>query len=340
MTHVLPVRRYGLIVMVCVAAMVLTGCAPIAPAAGTALTPVTVCYSALTATQIPVLYAKDTGAFEAQGLAVDLTYIESGTSAATAMIAGSVDMCQIAGSSVVNADVAGEDLVFVGGLFNTYVYSLIVAPDVITPDQLRGQSVAVSRVGSSSDAAMRAALESFGLKPDEDVTILELGGQSQRVAALESGQVAGTVVSIPDSSRATEAGFHQLLDMSTLNAPYQHTAIATTRSYIQDHREVVVAFMRAMVEAIHHMKSDRQGTMDVIARELKLDPQKDADLIAASYDQLVPTYLQDVPEPTLPGIQTLIDQAVAENPAAANYRAAEMVDTTILREAMNGLNGQ
>lgn len=329
-------ERLGVALMVL--AVMLTACGPASTPTTAVLTPVRVCYSALTATQLPVLYAQDTGAFEAQGLAVELTYIESGTSAATAMIAGDVDLCQIAGSSVVNAAVAGEDLVFLAGLFNTYVYSLVVSPDITSADQLRGKSVAVSQIGSSSDAAMRAALASFGLEPDQDVTILELGGQSSRVAALESGQIAGTVVSIPDSGRATGAGYYQLLDMSTLNAPYQHTAIATTRAFVQGHRDVAVAFMRALVTAIHHMKTDRQGTMDAIAKELQLDPVKDAELIAASYDQLVPTYLADPPEPSLAGIQTLLDLAAVENPAAANVHPDALVDSTVLDDALAGMN--
>lgn len=321
-------------------AALMASCGPVAaPGPGT-LTPVKVCYSALTATQIPVLYAKDAGLFEAEGLNVELTYIESGTSAATAMITGDVDFCQIAGSSVVNAAVAGEDLVILAGLVNTYVYSLVVSPEISAPDQLRGKSVAVSQIGSSSDAAMRAALASFGLDPDKDVTILEVGGQSQRVAALESGQVAGTVVTIPDSGKAMGAGYHPLLDMSTLGVPYQHTAIASTRSYVQNHREVAVAFLRALIQAIREMKSDRPGAMEVIAKELGLDPVVDAELIAASYDQVVPVYLSDVPEPTLEGIQNLLDQAAMQNPAATELRPSQLVDPSVLNDALAGLKSE
>lgn len=325
-------RWIGTIILVVATAM--AGCAPQSGTSKSELTPVHVCYSALTATQIPVLYAKEHGNFEVQGLDVDLTYLESGTAAATAMISGDVDLCQIAGSSVVNAAVAGEDMVILAGLFNTYVYSLLVSPDILTPDDLRGTSVAVSRIGSSSDAAMRAALQSFGLEPDEDVTMLEVGGQSNRVAALESGQIAGTVVSIPESSRARQAGFRQLLDMSTLDAPYQHTAIATTRSYLEAHRPIAVGFMRGLLAAIREMKDDRPGTIAVMSEYLQLDPDVDSDLLAAAYDELVPTYLPDVPEPTEAGIQTLLDQLASENPAARDFKPEDIVDRSVLQDAM------
>lgn len=296
--------------------------------------PIRVCYSSLTATQIPLLYAYDQGFFERAALEVELSYFQSGTDAATALIAGEVDICQIAGSSVVNAAVAGEDLVFLAGLINTYVYSLLVTPDITSPDQLVGRSLAVSRIGSSSDAAMRIALDSMGLTPDEDVAILAVGDQSARVAAMESGEIAGTLASIPDSTRAVQAGFSELLDMSTLDAPFQHTAIATRRGFLQERRPEAVAFMRAMLAALQSMQDDRQATMAVMAEYLSLDPQVDADLLQAAYQDLVPTYLDEVPYPTEEGIQALLDRLLDENPAAADFSPKDLIDLSVLEEAV------
>ena len=317
----------------------LAGCGAAGPGAATEDQSVRVCYSALTATQIPLLYAYDQGFFEAEGLSIELTYFESGTAAATAMIADEIDICQIAGSAVVNAGVAGEDLVFLAGLFNTYVYSVLVTPDITGPQDLIGRSMAVSRIGSSSDAALRIALRSMGLTPDEDVAILAIGDQSARVAAMETGEIAGTVASIPDSTRAQQAGLVELLDMSTLNAPFQNTAIATSRQFISDRRATTVAFMRAMLAAIESMKQDRAATMEVMAEYLSLDPEADAELLAAAYDDLVPTYLTDIPYPTLDGIQTLLDELEAENPSAADYQPEDLIDLSVLQEAASGTVG-
>jgi len=318
---------------------VLVSCAGAAPAPSAEVEPIRVCYSSLTATQIPLLYAYEQGLFGAEGLEVELHYFESGTTAATAMIADEIEVCQIAGSAIVNAAVAGEDLVFLAGLFNTYVYSVLVTPDITSPEQLVGRAMAVSRIGSSSDAALRIALLSMGLTPDVDVAILAIGGQSARVAAMETGEIAGTVASIPESTRAQQAGLVELLDMSTLNAPFQHTAIATSRDFVTNRRSTAVAFMRAMLAAIESMKQDRQATIQVMADYLSLDLEADAELLAAAYDDLIPAYLADVPYPTLDGIQTLLDQLEAENPGAADYAPEDMVDTSVLEEAAEATPG-
>jgi NitT/TauT family transport system substrate-binding protein len=280
----------------------------------------------------------ENGHFERRDLEVELIYFESGTAAATALIADEADICQIAGSSVVNAAVAGEDLLLIAGIFNSHVYSLVVTPEITEPDDLRGQAVAVSRIGSSSDAAMRIALQSFGLTPDEDVTVLEVGGQSARVAALESGEIAGTLVSIPASTQAIRSGFPELLNMASLDSPYQHTAIATTRSFLDTERETAVAFLQALIEAMQQMATDREGTIAVMAEYLQFDPVADRDMLGAAYDDLIPAYLPDEPYPTLDGIQTLLDNLAALNPDAAGFRPVDIVDTTVLDDALAGMD--
>ncbi|MFQ5855957.1 MAG: ABC transporter substrate-binding protein [Anaerolineae bacterium] len=296
------------------------------------LTKVNVCFSAASGTMSPAWYAFENGLFEKYGLDVNLTYIGSGSKAATAMIAGQVEFCQIAGSAVTNAVVAGEDLVMIGGLFNTYVYSLMVTPAIETADDLKGKAVAISRAGSSSDAAIRAALEGLGLVPDEEVAVLAVGGQAERVAAMETGAVVGTVVSVPETVEAKELGFVELLDMSTLGIPFQHTGIATTRSYIESNREVVVNFMKALTEAIALMKRDKEGTMAVMAEYMLLDVEDDAPSLTEAYDVLIQGYLPQAPYPTLEGIQTLLTKRVKKDPNAANFTPEDVADVSIVQE--------
>ncbi|MBN1666223.1 MAG: ABC transporter substrate-binding protein, partial [Anaerolineales bacterium] len=73
------------------------------------------CTSSTSANQIVFVYAQEQGLFEQYGLQVELVTFNNGSDAATALITGAVDICQVAGPSVVNAAAAGEDLVFIAG---------------------------------------------------------------------------------------------------------------------------------------------------------------------------------------------------------------------------------
>jgi NitT/TauT family transport system substrate-binding protein len=246
------------------------------------------------------------------------------------MIAGELDFCQVAGPAVVNAVVAGEDLVFVGGLLNSYVLSLVVLPTIETANDIKGKAVAINKPGGASDTAMRDALKSLGLEPEKDVALLVVGGMSQRLAAMESGQVVGTIVAVPQTVQARELGYREMIDMATLDIPYQHLGIATTRSYLDANREVSSSFMKAVTEAIALMKEDKEGTIAVMAQYLKLDVEEDAPSLNEAYDRLVLAYLAQVPYPSIEGVNNLLEQA--ESPDAANYKAEDVVDLSIVEE--------
>ena len=85
---------------------------------------------------------------------------------------------------------AAPNLVAVACFMNTLPYELIVQESIKTPQQLKGKSLGISRIGSSSDVAARVFLKNFGLEPDKDVAIIQVGGSSERSAAFRAGKIA------------------------------------------------------------------------------------------------------------------------------------------------------
>jgi TRAP-type uncharacterized transport system substrate-binding protein len=85
----------------------------------------------------------------------------------------------------------------VTGYLNTLDYQFIVDKTITRPDQLKGKAVAVSQPGSSSDFAMRYALDKYGLEAGKDVTLVEIGSQPARFAALQSGKIQGVMIAVP-----------------------------------------------------------------------------------------------------------------------------------------------
>lgn len=320
-------------------ALTVAACAPVSadkqqPAASNApeLTRVEVCSSATGLTGMPIAYASKFGLFAKYGLDVTLNIIEGGSDAVVALIADESSICQISGSAVVNAALAGEGIVFVAGVVNRQIFWLLVRPEIETAADLKGKAVAVTEIGGSADASMRAMLQAMGLQPDVDVTIVATGGSSTRMAALESGQVAGTVFALPDSAQAENAGYHVLFSPSQLDMEYQGPAIVTKRSFIAGNRSIVVAFIKALTEAMVRMKVDPDGAKIVMAEVLEFDPSADAALLDLSYERFVAEFLPDRPYPTEAGIQSIIDSARAENPSAADLTAADMIDASIVDE--------
>src|SRR5918994_328619 len=139
----------------------------------------------------------------------------------------------MAGAAVLQSHLNGSDVVMIAGFLNTLDYQLMVDKNITRPDQRRGKAMAVSRFGSSSDFATRYALDKYGLVPEKDVTILEIGSQPARFAALETGKIQAAMVAVPSTVRAKALGFQMLADLQMLGLEYQHTGLATTQALIK-----------------------------------------------------------------------------------------------------------
>ncbi len=233
---------------------------------------------------------------------------------------------------MINAVVAGEDLVYIAEYFNVYLFSLMVSPEITRAEDLKGKALAITQPGSANDTAIRAALKHMGLKPDIDVAILSIGDEPERLAAMEAGQVAGALFTPPTTLKVREKGYWQLLDLSTIKEAYTRQGIATTREYLRSHRTTVVAFMKAISEAIALMKKDPQGTKTTLAKYLALDENTNSALLEAAYQEIIIAYLREKPYPTLESIETGLAEIETLNPDAANIEPEQVMDETIIRE--------
>ena len=135
--------------------------------------------------------AYDAGFFKKQGLDVDLVYIGSTTVGIAAIVAQDVQVGNAAGSGVANAAVRGADTVSTACMINVLAYELVVLDSIRSPEDLKGKSIGISRFGSVSDVAARELLKGLGLRPMEDVKILQVGGASERAAGFSRGVIAG-----------------------------------------------------------------------------------------------------------------------------------------------------
>jgi NitT/TauT family transport system substrate-binding protein len=124
---------------------------------------ITIGYSSISPASSPAWFAYEGGFFRKYGLDAQLIFIESGSRMVQTLISGDVVAAQVGGAPVIQSNLQGSGVVIIAGLLNTMDYKFVVSRDITRPDQLKGKTVAVSRVGSSSDFATRYALEKYGL---------------------------------------------------------------------------------------------------------------------------------------------------------------------------------
>ena len=170
--------------------------------------------------------------------------------------------------------------------------------------------MAVSQPGSSSDFAMRYALDKYGLEPGKDVTLVEIGSQPARFAALQSGKIQGVMIAVPLTLTAKKMGFSMLADLQMLGLEYQYTAMATTRDLIKSRPDLVRNVVKASVEAIHYLKTHRKEAIEILRKYMKTD---DTEALIETYEAIALTLIPERPYPTLRGIQIILQELAVKD---------------------------
>ena len=298
-------------------------------ATGHPMEKVTIAYSSLSGNMAPLWITHDRGLFRKYGLDVQLVFIESGTTTVQSLISRDVAFAQMAGAGAVQSRLKGSDVVMIAGVINTLTFKFFVDKSIKQPDQLKGKTVAVTRFGSSTDFALRYALERYGLAPEKDVAILQAGSMPTIIASLERGKIQGAMLSAPFTLKAKNMGFPLMADLQMLGLEYQHTGLATTQTLIKSRPDLVRSAMKAYVEGIHYYKTHRAESLAVLAKYLKTT---DMDVLTEVYEDVGLKLIAEKPYPTLRGIGIMLRELAATNPKTTSARPEDFVDLTFIKE--------
>jgi NitT/TauT family transport system substrate-binding protein len=274
------------------------------PGASGQLIKLNAAYSAESSWSLATWVAFDAGYFKKYGLDVNLVLIRSAATITSALIAGETPMIQLGGNGTIQAALQGADTVNVLTLVSIIPQSLVVTPDIKTADDLKGKRFGVSRFGALSDLVIRRYLRKFGLDPGKDVTIVQVGGIPELLAAMKAGAISGGSLSPPVLTAAKKAGFKEFGDFESLDYKYPAVAIATTKSFIQRQRAAALNFLRAEIEGIHAIRTQKNFAVNVLKKYMRIS---DPEILEEGYRYAL-RFIQPKPLPTLDEIKAVLDE--------------------------------
>jgi NitT/TauT family transport system substrate-binding protein len=246
-----------------------------------------------------------------------------------ALIAGEIGFLQIAGATTASAAVGGADVIVIGTTINTLVLNFMARPEIEKAEQLRGKSIGISRFGTTIDTGARIALRHFGLAPEKDVSIVQLGGMESIVPAMAANRVQSGILSYPATARAKQLSFRELLDIASLNQPYASTGITTRGEVVRKEPDLVRRYVTAQVEAIARMKRDRSFTLNVMSKFLRTT---DMEQLSEAYEIYANNHLARVPLPTFEAMRAVLEELESRNPKAKGQDPRKFFDDRFVRE--------
>jgi NitT/TauT family transport system substrate-binding protein len=270
---------------------------------------------------------KDRGLFAKYGLTTEVIYIPGGSTNVQVLISGNLDLSQLSGAPGVAANLEGADIIYFVGLFDKLNYQLITRPEIKSIGQLKGKKFGVSRFGSSADFGMRAMLKRVGVDPVKEATILQIGDEPARIAAIKSGNIDGTVANAPFGTEAERLKLNILADSVKMDIPFFNTGLLGSKKYLEKQDAKVMNFLRAYLEAIKVLKTEREYSVKALAQFTRVQNLK---AVQEGYDYFV-AQLPPVPYPSLEAMQAVVAQIAETNPKARNVDAKNYVTDRYLR---------
>jgi NitT/TauT family transport system substrate-binding protein len=272
--------------------------------------------------------AQKKGFFEKYGLAVELIYFQGGAQVIQAMLGGDLPLTVTAGPEGVVAKLQGGDIALLAANNPTMHFTLLVSPEIKKADDLRGKKVGISRFGSSTDFSLRYILKSMGLS-DRELTIVQIGDNPSRLAALKSRAIEASVFTTPNSVRARKAGFVPMVDAYKLGLKFHGSGIAANGAFLREHRPTVEQFFKGFLEGVAYAKTHKEESLRLIKEFLKL---KDQDEVEETYQIIIQEIQPRKPYPLKEGVETVLRNIESAIPKAKTVKAEELIDDTVLRK--------
>ena len=312
--------------------------AAVVPSSGTnQLTRVDVSLGDVSINKVPQLVAADQGIYAKYGLDVHQT-ISAG--AARAAAASGV----VVPDAYVNRDASAAAPIEVGGgspMIYGFVTNargaarvivltqeamamdhIIAKPGIAGIQDLKGKRVGFTGVGSVTHFSALSLARKLGWSPDREITLV---GGSATLDALKQDKVDAILASAMIIALAPQAGFKDIGDLTTYKMPMAGSGIMVDKAYLAAHRDTVLRFLKADIEATALMQRDRQVFNAALAKWFNIKDPKTQDAMFAFVNKF-----EKKPYPSVEGIKQVF--ALYDSPEMRKHRPEEFYDSSLVAE--------
>ena len=285
--------------------------------------------SSLDAAFLTPAVAHKRGFFKEEGIEDEIIRMNANVSI-TALTTGDIDYTMIFGS-VIRAALRGLPVKVVASFLDSSTHMLLARPEFKNVKDLKGRTLGVSTIGATADVAARMMLRYSGVDPEKDMKVLALGAERARFSALKEGVVDVVVMSPPADAEAGKLGLRVLARAYEL-FKFPFVGLGASVKKINEKPDEVKRVIRALIKANRYIRSNRDGSVQVLAEWGRTDKES----AAASYDSVVKVFNQDgsIPED---GLRLVLEQAKEGAGPSREASGKDVAELSILRQAQKEL---
>jgi ABC-type nitrate/sulfonate/bicarbonate transport system substrate-binding protein len=232
---------------------------------------------------LQLVVAERLGAFAKNGVEVEVDNKKNSDELRAELAAGKGDIAYLAvDNAVAMVELAHQDVVIVMGGEGSQ-NELMVQPEIKSIKDLRGKTLIVDAPNTAYALQMKKILLLKGMQAGKDYEIKPFGATPARLAAMrEHKEFAGSMLGPPSSIAAKHAGLVSVGSVQELIGPYQAAGYFTQRGWAKEHRDVLIPFLEACIEAQRWLMSpsNKQQVIELLVKESHLEQE----VAAESYE--------------------------------------------------------
>jgi ABC-type nitrate/sulfonate/bicarbonate transport system substrate-binding protein len=221
---------------------------------------------------LPLFAAQQKGFFAKHGLVVDQRIAPSSQELRDGLAQGRY---QIVHTSVDNAIAMAEqakvDIVVVLGGDNGW-NDLFVQPEIKTYGDLRGKTVVVDAPDTAFAFQLYQMLKLHGVRQDE-IVLKPVGATRFRLQAITTDKsIAASMLNLPFSLQAEQAGIKRLATAVDVIGPYLSTTGFVLRPWARDNGDTLVRYIQAYIEGLRWAMepSNKAEAIELLAKGLNI----------------------------------------------------------------------
>ena len=256
-------------------------------------------------------------------------FIASGPLGTTAILSGDVDVGVIGGFAPIRAIAGGnKNLAMIGQTKNRMTGAIVGKKEIASVQDLKGKRLGIDRIGSNPDMFTQASLARFNIDPLKDLQYIQLGSIGQGIPALKAGTIDAVSTSTPHDLFAQRLGFKVILDITAMKIPLASTVLLSARNTVERKQADLTKFMRAYAEAIHYFLTNKEGTIQIVAKYTKVEDREVNGHAIESEREAVERTLQVDPK----GIELILALMSKSMPQGPAVKTEEFYDSRFTNE--------
>jgi NitT/TauT family transport system substrate-binding protein len=150
---------------------------------------------------------------------------------------------------------------------------IVVRPEIKSGQDLKGKSIAISGIGTSTHYAAMKAAAHFGLNPQRDLTYLGIGDDQSKLSAFKSGAVQAIQIGAPWHIEARKFGGREILFVGDV-VELPTSGLGTSDKFLKENPQTVKRMLRAVLRTTREMRERPADFGEFVAKALRIDREQ------------------------------------------------------------------